>query len=103
MEKLIEKLQDIEKMGIVNAREDTETIREAIEMLKKFMWTPIEEAEPIGGEYIMISCANFSLPCIGRFEDGNFYEGDEEKTLRDYDLIPNAWMPLPKNYEWETN
>ena len=71
-------------------------------------WIPIEEKFPEVNEdrvsdYILISCMNFSVPCIGRYEvnedgGGIFYEGDENRSLLSYGLYVNAWMPLPKAY-----
>lgn len=72
-------------------------------------WIPIEEKLPEVNEdrvsdYILISCMNFSVPCIGRYEvnedgGGIFYEGDEDRSLLSYGLFVNAWMPLPKAYK----
>nr|DAQ56206.1 MAG TPA: Protein of unknown function (DUF551) [Caudoviricetes sp.] len=61
-------------------------------------WIPIEEQIPKEDEYILLSFENFSIPVIGRFEDGEFYEGDEDESLVKQDMYVNAWMPLPKPY-----
>lgn len=66
------------------------------------MWIPIEERVPDNDRYILISTANYSLPCIGRYEGndegGNFYDGDNDTPLSKIGLIVNAWQELPKVY-----
>ena len=74
-------------------------------------WIPIEDRYPDVDEYgcskyILISFANYSLPVVGRYQvddesGGNFYEGDDDKSLLSYGLFVNAWMDLPKNYDCE--
>lgn len=61
-------------------------------------WIPIEEQIPKEDEYILLSFENFSIPVIGRFEDGAFYAGDEDESLVKQDMYVNAWMPLPEPY-----
>lgn len=58
-------------------------------------WRSLDEL-PKEGEYILVSFANFTLPDIGRYEDGIFYPGDETKSYKLYGLIVNGWRPLPK-------
>ena len=69
-------------------------------------WIPCSERLPEEDKYILLSFANFILPAIGRYQEnndgsGNFYLGDEDKTLLSYGLIVNAWMPLPEPYKEE--
>ena len=74
-------------------------------------WIPIEDRCPDVDEYgcskyILISFANYSLPVVGRYQvddegGGNFYEGDDDKSLLSYGFFVNAWMDLPKNYDCE--
>lgn len=70
-------------------------------------WIPIDERLPEVDEegysdYIMLSFANASIPCIGQYvvdeEGGAFHDGDDEIPLNRYDLIVNAWRPLPERY-----
>lgn len=61
-------------------------------------WIPIEEQIPKEDEYILLSFENFSIPVIGRFENGAFYAGDEDEPLVKQDMYVNAWMPLPEPY-----
>ena len=70
-------------------------------------WIPIDERLPEVdedgySEYVLLSFANASIPCIGQYvtdeEGGAFYDGDDEKPLNSYGLIVNAWMPLPERY-----
>lgn len=66
-------------------------------------WIPVSKRLPEEGKYILISFENFSIPNIGRYEtdeqgNGAFYPGDDEKPYIGYDMIVNAWMPLPEPY-----
>lgn len=66
-------------------------------------WIPCEERYPDTDKYILLSFANFSVPCVGRYEEdedggGAFYVGDDDESCVSHDLIVNARMPLPKCY-----
>ena len=71
--------------------------------IAKHRWNPIEERLPSDDRYILRSFDNFSLPAVGRYEDGAFYLGDcdEQDTCVSNDLYVNAWMELPKAYRPE--
>lgn len=58
-------------------------------------WQSLDEL-PKEDEYILVSFANYSLPDIGRCEDGVFYPGDDTKSFKEYGLIINGWRPLPR-------
>jgi hypothetical protein len=58
-------------------------------------WKSLDEP-PKEDEYILISFANFTLPDIGRMENGIFYPGDDMKSFKEYGLIVNGWRPLPR-------
>lgn len=63
-------------------------------------WIPVKSGlYPETDDYVLLSFANFSVPMVGRFEDGNFYIGDEDEPLLKQDIIVNAWMPLPERYK----
>lgn len=67
-------------------------------------WIPISERLPDPDEYILLSFENYTMAAIGGYErnedgGGNFYEGDEERTLLSFGLYVNAWMPLPEPYK----
>lgn len=69
-------------------------------------WIPVEKELPEVNEegfseYILLSFANADIPCVGRYEDGDFYNGDDEEPLSKFGLIVNAWMPYPKPYREE--
>ena len=68
-------------------------------------WIPVEERFPEDDKYILLSFSNFSVPCVGRYEEdeegGAFYLGDEDETCVSQDLFVNAWMPLPPCYKEE--
>ena len=75
-------------------------------------WIPVEKRLPEivtedgSSDYILLSFDNYSLPAIGRYEededgDGNFFEGDEDRSCLSYGLIVNAWMPMIKPYREE--
>lgn len=65
-------------------------------------WIPCDERYPDTEHYILLSFANFSVPCVGRYEEneegGAFYVGDDDESCISHDLIVNAWMPLPECY-----
>lgn len=58
-------------------------------------WKSLDEL-PKEDEYILISFANFTLPDIGRMENGIFYPGDDMKSFKEYGLVVNGWRPLPR-------
>ena len=58
-------------------------------------WRSLDEP-PKEGEYILVSFANYTLPDIGRMENGIFYPGDDDKSYKDFGLIVNGWRPLPR-------
>ena len=58
-------------------------------------WRSLDEL-PKEGEYILVSFANYTLPDIGRMENGIFYPGDDMKSFKEYGLIVNGWRPLPR-------
>lgn len=67
-------------------------------------WVPVKERLPELDEdgysdYVLVSFANYVIPVIGQYADGDWHDGDDEKTLGKYGLKVNAWMPLPKCYE----
>lgn len=75
-------------------------------------WIPVEERLPEivtedgSSDYILLSFDNYNLPAIGRYEededgDGDFFEGDEDRSCLSYGLIVNAWMPMIKPYREE--
>ena len=65
-------------------------------------WIPCTERYPDTDKYILISFSNFSVPCVGRYEEdeegGAFYLGDELETCVSQDLFVNAWAYLPQCY-----
>ncbi len=69
-------------------------------------WIPINVDDmstfPSDDRYILLSFANFSLPCVGRYEEdengGAFYLGDDDEPLVKIGMFVNAWMELPKCY-----
>lgn len=73
--------------------------------IEKHKWNPVEERLPVNSRYILLSFTNFSLPLIGRYEDGAFYIGDcdEHDTCVSQDLFVNAWMELQEAYRPERN
>ena len=68
-------------------------------------WIPVTERLPELGEYVLISFSNFTLPCIGRYDEdekgGAWFNGDETESLVSQDMYVNAWMLLPKPYRAE--
>ena len=66
-------------------------------------WIPVEEELPETDKYILLSFSNFSIPCVGRYEEdengGAFYVGDETESCVKQDIFVNAWMNLPTPYQ----
>ena len=66
-------------------------------------WIPVEEELPETDKYILLSFSNFSIPCVGRYEEdengGAFYVGDDDETCVSQDMFVNAWMHLPSPYQ----
>ena len=65
-------------------------------------WIPCSERVPDNDRYILLSFENYSVPCIGRYEEdkdgGAFYIGDEDEPLISHEIFVNAWMELPEMY-----
>lgn len=79
-------------------------IQRIIEELDANPWNPVSKSLPTDGRYILLSFENFSVPCIGRYEedtdgDGCFYVGDEDESLVSHGIFVNAWMDLPERYK----
>lgn len=95
---------DMRKKGsvdkLINALGKYEDLEEQRMLGKE--WIPSEEP-PVNDDYILLSFANFSVPLVGRYEEtgegGAFYIGDDEESCINQNIIVNAWMPLPKQYE----
>lgn len=66
-------------------------------------WIPVEEELPETDKYILLSFSNFSIPCVGRYEEdengGAFYVGDETESCVKQDIFVNAWMNLPTPHQ----
>ena len=66
-------------------------------------WIPVEEELPETDKYILLSFSNFSIPCVGRYEEdengGAFYVGDDDESCVSQDMFVNAWMNLPAPYQ----
>ena len=106
----------INKDGIADVYDDTYDIvihceseedqRDAELALKNVRrWIPVTERLPELGEYVLISFSNFTLPCIGRYDEDEkgraWFNGDETESLVSQDMYVNAWMLLPKPYRAE--
>ena len=83
--------------------EDQKDARLALKNVRR--WVPVTERLPKLGEYVLISFSNFTLPCIGRYDEdekgGAWFNGDETESLVSQDMYVNAWMPLPGVYRAE--
>lgn len=97
-------LSDLEVCDIENV-----TYERAIEIVKQEAeqynngWIPVEEELPETDKYILLSFSNFSIPCVGRYEEdengGTFYVGDDDESCVSQDMFVNAWQPLPHPYQ----
>lgn len=64
-------------------------------------WIPADNP-PETDEYILLSFENYSVPMVGRYEDCNYYVGDETEPLCKQDIFVNAWMPLPEPWRGDS-
>ena len=80
-------------------------IKEAVKEIEENHngWIPVEEELPETDKYILLSFSNFSIPCVGRYEEdengGAFYVGGDDKSCVSQDIFVNAWMNLPAPYQ----
>jgi len=73
-------------------------------MADKWIWHNGEQEQPSDDRLVLCSFSNFSLPCIGRYEEdedggGNWYIGDSEETFLSKDLFVDGWWELPEKPE----
>ena len=92
---------------VIHCTSEEDQIR-AIKLLRRLLWTPVQEQLPENDDYVLLSFANFALPMVGRYEHdgdggGAWYLGDCDgaDTCIANDLFVNAWMELPKPYRPE--
>lgn len=69
-------------------------LEEAVRILDEEKWIPVDEGVPENDDYILLSFSNFNAPITGRYEDNNFYAGDETEPLIKSDLFVNAWKKI---------
>lgn len=83
-------------------------LKDVIELVKQqreqYEWINADIV-PLVSDYILLSFENFSVPCIGRYEEGTeggaYYIGDATETCSSQEMFVNAWMPLPESYKEE--
>ena len=96
--------EDVRKLDDFEQSQVGKMLKKLNEEQRKNRWIPVEEQLPKTNNYILLSFANFSLPMVGRYDEGQegraFYLGDcdEEDTCINQELVVNAWMPLPDPY-----
>lgn len=79
----------------VTVPEDTiRALEESVRILDEERWIPVDEGVPENEDYILLSFSNFNAPITGRYEDNNFYAGDETEPLIKSDLFVNAWKKI---------
>ncbi len=79
----------------ITVPEDTiRALEESVRILDEERWIPVDEGYPENDDYILLSFSNFNAPIIGRYEDNNFYAGDETEPLIKLDLFVNAWKKI---------
>ena len=91
----------------------TEKAGDALKALEDYCWKPVfdgdgdllkTDEEDGWSDLVLLSFANASLPCIGRYINridgsGAFYEGDmDDEPLSKFDLFVNAWAKIPESY-----
>lgn len=79
----------------VTVPEDTiRALEESVRILDEERWIPVDEGYPENDDYILLSFENFSVPQVGRYEDNNFYVGDDMVPLIKQDIYVNAWKKI---------
>ena len=99
----LDRIQTQTAEDFVSAYNDAiETIMNEVEKYNSG-WIPVEEELPETDKYILLSFSNFSIPCVGRYEEdengGAFYVGDETESCVKQDIFVNAWMNLPTPHQ----
>ena len=61
--------------------EDQKDARLALKNVRR--WVPVTERLPKLGEYVLISFSNFTLPCIGRYDEDE--KGEAWRRVADKD------------------
>ena len=91
---------DVERLNDFTQNEAAKLLTKLNAEEKKHKWIPVEERLPEANDYILLSFSNFTLPAIGRYEDSEWYLGDDwgEETCINEGFNVNAWMPLPEPY-----
>lgn len=85
----------IKDKGQVTVPRDTvRALEEAVRILDEERWIPVDERYPDHNGYILLSFLNFSVPQVGRYEDNNFYVGDDMVPLIKQDIYVNAWKEI---------
>lgn len=74
-------------------------MEEAVKLLEQDRWIPVDERYPENDDYVLLSFLNFDIPMVGRYEDNNFYLGDEDVPLITQDLFVNAWKEIMRYEE----
>lgn len=87
---LIARDKELCTQGTVDAME------EAVRIIDEERWISVDERYPENDDYVLLSFSNFDVPVVGRYEDNNFYLGDEDRPLISQDLYVNAWRKLQK-------
>lgn len=79
----------------VTVPEDTiRALEEAVRFIDHERWVSVDERYPDNDRYILLSFENFTVPQVGRYEDNNFFVGDETEPLIKQDLYVNAWKEI---------
>ncbi len=85
----------IKDKGQVTVPRDTvRALEESVRILDEERWIPVDEGVPENEDYILLSFSNFNAPIVGRYEDNNFYAGDNTEPLIKADLFVNAWKKI---------
>ena len=97
--------EDVVRVNCFERSQSGKLLKLYNEEQRKHRWIPISEQLPEDDGYILLSFENFSIPCVGRYEEdengGAFYVGDEGESCSSAGLFVNAWMPLPEPYKGE--
>ena len=100
-----EAIEQLGKLLFVNHKEE-EAAALAIRAL--YLWDQWKWHDcilPENGDFpdddrmVLCSFVNFSLPMLGRWQDGAWYQGDLDETFVQDDLFVDGWWALPEKPE----
>ncbi len=83
-----------DKEQVTVSPDTVRALEDAVRFINRERWVSVDEKYPDNDRYILLSFENFTVPQVGRYEDNNFFVGDETEPLIKQDLYVNAWKEI---------